>query len=57
MQASMRVMPCCFITGQAAGIAASVYAETLGDSHSIDASQVQERLLKMGAYLPNYKKI
>lgn len=55
MQASMRVMPCCFITGQAAGIAASVTAETSCNSHTVSVAEVQKRLWKMGAYLPNYQ--
>ena len=56
MQASMRVMPCCFITGQAAGVAASVCAEMRTTSHQTDVKKVQKRLLKLGAYLPNYKE-
>ena len=50
MEASIRVMPGCFITGQAAGTAAALAA----DSHevrSVDARTLQQALLKGGAYL------
>ncbi len=56
MQASMRVMPCCFITGQAAGVASTVCIEDGTDTHSVDYKKVQGKLADMGAYLPNYKK-
>ena len=56
MQASMRVMPCCFITGQAAGLAASVCVETGTTSHSVNVKSVQKKLLRLGAYLPNYQE-
>lgn len=56
MQASMRVMPCCFITGQATGVASAVCIEQGTDSHNVNFKKVQERLIALGAYLPNYKK-
>ena len=52
MQASIRVMPGCFITGQAAGIAAALATETL-DTRRINVKELQSRLKKLGAYLPN----
>lgn len=52
MQASIRVMPGCFITGQAAGVGAALACET-GDTRSIDIKKLQENLKKLGAYLPN----
>jgi len=54
MQASIRVMPGCFITGQAAGTAAAVMIEAGSDSRNIDVRQLQSRLKGLGAYLPNF---
>ncbi len=54
MQASVRVMPGCFITGQAAGTAAAVAVNDGKDVRSFPVSKLQEALLKLGAYLPNY---
>lgn len=56
MQSSVRVMPGCFITGQAAGTAAAIAAAGDGNIHKVSVPAVQEQLLKIGAYLPNYKK-
>ena len=53
MQASIRVMPGCYITGQAAGVAAAMAIEGEGDTRSIDIRELQTRLRDMGAYLPN----
>ena len=54
MQASMRVMPCCFITEQAAGVAACVCIDGKTVSHTVDARETQRKLKNMGAYLPNF---
>ncbi len=54
MQASIRVMPGCFITGQAAGCAAALATES-GRVRSVDQRKLSEALLALGAYLPNYK--
>ncbi len=56
LQASMRVMPCCFITGQAAGVATTVCIDKETSSHSVDYKEVQRRLIKLGAHLPNFKE-
>ena len=49
-------MPGCYITGQAAGIAAAVQCDAHSDDiHNVDIHEVQKRLHKLGAYLPNYK--
>lgn len=56
MQSSVRVMPGCYITGQAAGAAAAVCVQAGTDVHGVDISQVQKALIKLGAYLPNYKE-
>ncbi len=55
MQASIRVMPGCFITGQAIGIAAALTCEKR-DSRAIDIHALQQKLVDFGAYLPNYTK-
>lgn len=51
MQASIRVMPGCFITGQAAGAAASLAAQT-GDVRSVPITQLQDRIRRIGGYIP-----
>ena len=56
LQASIRVMPGCFITGQAAGVAASLAVGTAdGDVRGFLVSDLQRRLKGMGAFLPNFK--
>jgi len=52
MQSSIRVMPGCFITGQAAGVAAAISAETGLGSRALDTKRLRSRLAEMGAYLP-----
>lgn len=52
MQASIRVMPGCFITGQAAGAAAALAAKT-EDTRSVKHLQLVAELKKLGALLPN----
>jgi len=53
MQGSIRVMPGCFITGQAAGVAAAISAENGVSTRGFPVSDLQNRLVKMGAFLPN----
>jgi hypothetical protein len=53
MQGSIRVMPGCYITGQAAGIAACLALESGVSVHAVDVPELQQRLKKLGAYLPN----
>lgn len=48
MQASIRVMPCCFITGQAIGMAAAMRPD---DVHTLDTAVLQDRLRAVGAVL------
>ncbi len=55
MQASIRVMPGCYITGQAAGVAAAMAAQAGADSRAVVVGDLQARLKAMGAYLPNFK--
>ena len=54
MQSSLRVMPGCFITGQAAGLAASIASEGEGNVHGIRVTELRHRLRKLGAYLPDH---
>ena len=56
MQSSVRGMPCCFITGQAAGTAAAILASFNGKktAHDIDIRLLQQNLKDIGAYLPNF---
>jgi hypothetical protein len=56
MQSSIRVMPGCFITGQAAGMAAAEAIDSNSSTHNIDVHCVQRRLKKISAFLPNYKE-
>ena len=55
MQASVRVMPGCFITGQAAGVAAALAVVKQGNVRAIDIHALQSALIGQGAYLPNAK--
>jgi flavin-dependent dehydrogenase len=54
MQSSIRVMPGCYITGQAAGVAAAMAAEKNTDTRGIDIKELQSRLKAIGAYLPHF---
>lgn len=53
IQGSLRVMPACFITGQAAGMAAALAAGSERLPRQLDVEALQECLASMGAYLPN----
>ncbi len=54
MQSSVRVMPGCFITGQAAGVAASLTIEQkANDVRNIDIEKLRGILRNQGAYLPD----
>ncbi len=53
VQGSLRVMPGCFITGQAAGMAAAMAADGQTSVHRVDVKDLQRRLKAFGAYLPN----
>jgi hypothetical protein len=53
MQGSVRVMPGCFITGQACGVAAAIACENDTDTRSVKVAELQKRLKVMGGYLPN----
>ena len=51
MEASIRVMPGCYITGQAAGIAAAMACDVGDDVRSVDVKKLQKALAEDGAYL------
>jgi hypothetical protein len=53
VQSSIRVMPGCFITGQAIGVAAAIAAKQNCAARDVPVAQLQHRLKAMGAYLPN----
>ena len=50
---SLRVMPGCYITGQAAGVAAAMVAQNSTSCHQVDVKDLQARLKQLGGYLPN----
>lgn len=56
MQASIRVMPGCYITGQAAGVAAAMAMDVQQNTRRIDTNKLQAKLASMGAYLPNVRR-
>ena len=55
MQSSIRVMPGCFITGQAIGIAATLALDVNNDVRKVSIEKLQSKLIEIGGYLPNRK--
>lgn len=55
MQASIRVMPGCFITGQAAGVAAALAVDQGGTVRAVRTAELREKLMQLGAYLPDQR--
>jgi len=55
IQGSIRVMPGCFITGQAAGAASAIAVKKGLATREVDLKELQSSLFKIGAYLPNAK--
>ena len=53
MHSSIRVMPGCFITGQAAGMAGALAVAEKNDIRHVNIHRLQTSLKKIGAYLPN----
>ncbi len=53
MQSSIRVMPGCFITGQAIGVAAAICAKENCSTRDVPVADLQRQLKDLGAYLPN----
>ena len=56
VQASVRIMPACFVMGQAAGTAAALSAQSQMDVADIPVARLQKRLIDRGVCLPNYKE-
>ncbi len=54
MQSSIRVMPCCYITGMAAGMAASLAQDTGAALPEVDTAALRGRLKAAGAWLPDH---
>ena len=57
IQGSIRVMPGCYLTGQAAGMAAYMAVEGDCSVREISIPNLQQRLIDFGAYLPNAGKV
>ena len=55
IQSSIRVMPGCYITGQAAGAAACIAVESNTHIRGFDVKILQKKLKDIGGYLPNFK--
>ena len=53
LQGSIRVMPGCFITGQAVGVAAAIAVEKNTTVRGFPVAELQSWLKQMGAFLPN----
>lgn len=52
VQGSVRVMPGCYITGQAAGAAAALAAQSDTAPRELDTGQLRDSLRSLGAYVP-----
>jgi len=52
VQGSLRVMPCCFITGQAAGTAAALCVQNAVAPRKLDIDLLRGVLREQGAYIP-----
>jgi len=53
MHGSVRVMPACFLTGQAAGTAAALAVARKVEPRAVPVRELQSRLKALGAFLPN----
>lgn len=56
MHGSIRVQAGCFITGQAAGMAAALAAGHGATPRAVAVDELQRELVKIGAFLPNFRK-
>lgn len=54
MMGSVRVMPACYITGQAAGTAAAMAAIKGISLRELDVYELQKKLVDTGVYLPHF---
>ena len=58
MQSSIRVMPGCFITGQAIGVAAAICAKQGCDTRGVPVAELQRRLKAIwGPTCPIYRRV
>ena len=55
MMGSLRVMPCCFITGMASGVSAALASRDGITPRDINVKELQSILKSQGAFLPNCK--
>ena len=55
MLGSLRVMPGCFITGMAAGVAAAITLKNGATLRTVNVTDIQCELVRQGAFLPNCK--
>ena len=53
MMGSTRVMPCCFITGMAAGTSAALANKKNVRLRQVDITELKDTLAAQGAFLPN----
>ena len=53
MQSSVRVMPSCFLTGQAAGFAAALAVRGACDIRKVDIKELRAKLKAIGLFLPD----
>lgn len=53
VQSSIRVMPDCFITGQAAGVAAAMVAQEAISARQVEVAQLQQRLRALDTISPD----
>jgi len=53
MQGSLRVMPGCYLTGQAAGAAGAIASASDLSVHAVPFDALKMKLADLGAYLPN----
>ncbi|HOX06816.1 MAG TPA: FAD-dependent oxidoreductase [Planctomycetota bacterium] len=51
MHGSVRVMPACFATGEAAGLAAAMAARSKSGVREVDVRKLQDRLVRRGAFI------
>ena len=51
MMASIRVMPCCMVTGEAAGLTAALASKQNSGLREVDSNDVRAILFKRGAYI------
>lgn len=56
LMGSVRVMPGCYITGQAVGMAAYLMIKNNLTTREVNVKELQKELIGIGAFLPNYEE-